>query len=84
VAELLSGRAIAAGEADADTLPRVLTELMRDVGAPRGLRELGYEEADVPGLVQGALKQQRLLVLAPREPSAGDLEQIMRESLENW
>ena len=41
-------------------------------------------EDDIPGLVQGALKQQRLLVLAPREPSATDLERIMRESLENW
>jgi hydroxyacid-oxoacid transhydrogenase len=84
VAEMLSGERIPAGEADAETLPRVLSQLMRDVGAPSGLRELGYEEADIPGLVQGALKQQRLLVLAPREPSAGDLERIMRESLENW
>jgi hydroxyacid-oxoacid transhydrogenase len=84
VAELLAGRPIPAGEQGPETLPRVLSELMRDVGAPSGLRELGYEEDDIPGLVQGALKQQRLLVLAPREPSATDLERIMRESLENW
>ena len=44
---------------------------MRDVGAPSGVAELGYGEDDVPALVEGALKQQRLLVVAPREPGAG-------------
>jgi hypothetical protein len=31
--------------------------------------------------VDGALKQQRLLVLAPREPTADDLAAILRASL---
>ena len=38
---------------------------MRDVDAPRGIAELGYAEDDVPALVEGALKQQRLLVVQP-------------------
>jgi hydroxyacid-oxoacid transhydrogenase len=84
VAELLGGRPIAAEEADDETLPRILCELMREVGAPRGLAELGYGEVDIPELVQGALKQQRLLVGAPREPGPADLEAILRDSLENW
>ena len=47
---------------------------MRDVGAPdRRSRELGYDEGDVDAIVEGALKQQRLLDVAPREPSADDL-----------
>src|SRR4051812_47315435 len=50
-----------------DTLPTVLRELMRDVGAPDGIAALGYTEDDVPALVEGALKQERLLVGAPRE-----------------
>jgi alcohol dehydrogenase class IV len=82
VAELLGGRPIAPEQADEDTLPQILLALMRDVGAPRGLAELGYGEADVPELVQGALRQQRLLVGAPREPGPGDLEAILRDSLE--
>ena len=40
---------------------------MRDVGAPMGIAELGYEEDDISALVEGALKQQRLLVISPRE-----------------
>ena len=57
---------------------------MRDVGAPSGVRELGYGEDDVERLVEGALKQQRLLVIAPREASEDDLAAIIRESMENW
>ena len=64
-AELLAGRELP--DADENTLPQVLTELMRDVGAPSGVRELGYGEDDISALVEGAIKQQRLLVVAPRE-----------------
>ncbi len=83
-AELLAGRPIPEAEASAGTLPDVLTALMRDVGAPSGLEELGYAEDDIPALVAGALKQQRLLVIAPREAGAADLEAIFRASLRNW
>ena len=78
-AELLAGEPLA--DTGATTLPDVLTALMRDVGAPTGIAEFGYTEADVPELVEGALKQQRLLVLAPREPTRDDLATILRESM---
>src|SRR3954470_20818915 len=64
-----------------DALPDVLRALMADVGAPGGLRALGYEDDDIPALVEGALAQQRLLAVAPREVGANDLAQILRESL---
>jgi alcohol dehydrogenase class IV len=54
---------------------------MRDVGVPTGLRELGYDVGDVDALVDGALKQQRLLVVAPREAGAEELGAILRASL---
>ncbi|MDQ3911025.1 MAG: iron-containing alcohol dehydrogenase [Actinomycetota bacterium] len=82
VAELLSGETIE--KADENTLPEILIQLMKDVGAPRGVRELGYDEDDIDDLVDGAMKQQRLLVLAPREVSEDDLADILRESMENW
>jgi hydroxyacid-oxoacid transhydrogenase len=82
VAELLSGESIE--EIDENTLPEVLISLMQDVGAPRGIRELGYAEDDIDDLVNGAIKQQRLLVLAPRDVSEDDLAAILRESMENW
>ena len=83
-AELLSDGAIRAADADRDTLPTLLADLMRDVGAPSGLTELGYDEDDVPGLVQGALKQRRLLDIAPREAGPDDIANVLRESMANF
>jgi alcohol dehydrogenase class IV len=82
VAELLAGESLP--DAGPDTLPDVVRQLMRDIDAPSGIAELGYTEDDVPALVEGALKQQRLLVIAPREPSADDLRHILTASMANW
>ena len=67
-----------------DTLPDVLRALMRDVGAPAGVAAFGYTEDDVPALVEGALKQQRLLAVAPKEVTDGDLRHIINASMRNW
>ncbi len=82
VAELLAGKRIE--NADENTLPDILLQLMKDVGAPSGVRELGYDESEIDDLVNGAMKQQRLLVGAPREVTEEDLANILRESMENW
>ncbi|GAA4377224.1 hydroxyacid-oxoacid transhydrogenase [Nocardioides caricicola] len=67
-----------------DALPSVLTSLMRDIGIPNGLAEVGYGEADVADLVGGALQQQRLLATAPRRPTDEDLASVFRGSMEHW
>jgi alcohol dehydrogenase class IV len=67
-----------------DALPAVLADLMRDIGIPNGLGEVGYRPDDVDDLVEGALKQQRLLATAPREVTGDDLAGILRRSLELW
>lgn len=80
--ELLTGRAVA--DPGPDSLPNALIALMKDVGAPSGIAELGYDEDDIPALVDGAEKQQRLLVVAPKEVVRADLEKIFRQSMRNW
>lgn len=67
-----------------DVLPGVLSRLMRDVGIPNGLAEVGYGDADVDGLVDGALKQQRLLATAPKPVTGDDLAAVFRGSMEHW
>ncbi|WP_407569702.1 hydroxyacid-oxoacid transhydrogenase [Deinococcus altitudinis] len=69
---------------DREALPNALLALMKDVGAPSGLSELGYDESDIPALIEGAFKQQRLLAVAPKMPGEADLEKILRESMQNW
>jgi hydroxyacid-oxoacid transhydrogenase len=64
-----------------DALPDVLRALMADVGAPAGIGVLGYGEEDVAALAEGALKQARLLAVAPREVGEDDLRAILRASL---
>ena len=67
-----------------DCLAQALIDLMKDIGFPNGIGELGYEAKDITGLVEGGLKQQRLLTISPRKPSPEDLAEIFRQSLKNW
>jgi alcohol dehydrogenase class IV len=85
VASLLAGSADSSADTPGpDTLPELLRSLMRDVGAPSGVAELGYGEDDIPALVDGAMKQQRLLAVAPREVAEDDLRHIITASMSNW
>ncbi len=81
-AELLLGEPPA--DPGPDSLPNALLDLMRDVGAPSGVAELGYGEDDVPDIVSGAMKQQRLLNVAPREVTEDDIAHIVNASMRNW
>ncbi|MCW2616695.1 MAG: adhfe [Frankiales bacterium] len=65
-------------------LPNVLTSLMRDIHIPNGIGAVGFGEGDVDPLVEGALKQQRLLATCPREVTGEDLAAIFTQSLELW
>lgn len=64
-----------------DDLPQALRAIMDAVGMPAGLRDVGYTRADIPGLVEGSLAQQRLLALAPLTVSAQDLAAVFEGSL---
>lgn len=79
-AELLGG----SDAPDRQRLPEVLARLMRDIGMPNGIGAVGYGPADLDDLVEGSLKQQRLLATAPKEVRAEDLASILEESLELW
>jgi hydroxyacid-oxoacid transhydrogenase len=67
-----------------EVLPHVLLSLMRDTGIPNGLAALGYGEADTSALIEGTLKQQRLLVNCPRAVGAEELQHIIHHSFAYW
>ena len=69
---------------DAEYLPAALTQLMRDIGIPNGIGGVGYGEDDVSDLVEGTMKQQRLLETAPRPVTEDDAAAILSRSVSNW
>jgi len=82
-AQLLDPRADKAND-QREQLPSVLVALMRDIGIPNGIGGVGYTEADVPDLVPGTMKQQRLLATCPKTPTEDDIADILTKSVENW
>ncbi|MFD0690416.1 hydroxyacid-oxoacid transhydrogenase [Actinomadura fibrosa] len=68
----------------AEHLPRVLLALMRDIGIPAGIGEVGYTEGDVPALVEGTMKQERLLATSPRPVHPETVAEILTRSLRLW
>ena len=81
-AELLKGSVI--DNPSLESLPNELIKLMKEVGVPSGIKDLGYEKKDISEIVVGAMKQQRLLSIAPKDVSENDLNQILIQSIENW
>jgi len=70
---------------DAGTLlVDAIIDLMRQIGMPNGLSEIGFGADDVPQLVAGTLAQHRLTKLSPRPASATDLEQLFLDSMVLW
>jgi hydroxyacid-oxoacid transhydrogenase len=67
-----------------ERLPAAVIALMRDVGVPSGIEAVGYTGADIPALVPGTMKQQRLLVTCPRPVTEEDIAAIFAASLRNW
>ena len=84
-AELMGVPVSGLSEADRrEALPRALIALIRDTGIPNGLSAVGYTERDIPALVEGTLKQPRLLAGAPRAVAAADLDWILRDAMQYW
>jgi hydroxyacid-oxoacid transhydrogenase len=82
-AELLAPTAERPAE-DSQFLPSVLTSLMREIDMPNGVAALGYTPGDIPDLVDGTLKQQRLLATSPKAVTADDAAAIFTRSMELW
>ncbi|GMA18830.1 hydroxyacid-oxoacid transhydrogenase [Arsenicicoccus piscis] len=69
---------------EAERLPAVLVDLMRDIDLPNGCGAVGYDAGDIPALVEGTMAQQRLLSTAPRPVTEEDVAGIFERSLTLW
>ena len=59
-------------------------DLMRRTDVPNGLSAVGYTEADIDALTDGAFAQQRLLVNSPRPISRDDLRGFFKDAMRYW
>ena len=85
-----AARALGANMSDAgidqggESLAKRMIELMQACDIPNGLSALNYTMADIPALVEGAFKQQRLLVNSPRDVTEADLADLYRDAMVYW
>ena len=84
-ARLMGADVSDAGPEDAgDVLADAIIGLLRRIGVPNGLGEIGYTAEDVPALAAGAIPQQRVIQLSPRPVEEADLRQLFLDSMRLW
>jgi hydroxyacid-oxoacid transhydrogenase len=69
-----------AGEVLADQV----ISLMKTLQMPNGLAAVGYNEGDVPALVEGTLPQHRVTKLSPIEAGPEELTRLFTDALTIW
>jgi hydroxyacid-oxoacid transhydrogenase len=73
---------------DSDDAGSLLAETiigyMKRLKMPNGLSAVGYTEADISALVQGALPQHRVTKLSPRPVDEAAFTELFRDSLTIW
>jgi hydroxyacid-oxoacid transhydrogenase len=65
-------------------LANCIVDIMKKLDIPNGLSAIGYQEADIPALVEGTLPQHRVTKLSPRPVAAPDLEEMFLDAMVAW
>tara|TARA_B100000676_G_scaffold119539_2_gene119095 strand:- start:1466 stop:2743 length:1278 start_codon:yes stop_codon:yes gene_type:complete len=71
-------------ESAGEVLANQVIHFMQTLNTPSGLRAVGYDESDIPALVEGTLPQHRVTKLSPIEAQAEELTNLFTDSLEIW
>jgi len=74
----------ATAEAAGQALREAFVTFMQSIRMPNGLKAVGYGSKDIPSLVEGTLKQKRLIGISPRPVTQVDVEKMLEESLVVW
>jgi hydroxyacid-oxoacid transhydrogenase len=84
-AEVLGAKTGRARNEDAGRiLADCITGIMQDLHIPNGLRELGFQLADIPALVEGTLPQHRVTKLSPQPAGAEEFARLFEDSMVVW
>jgi hydroxyacid-oxoacid transhydrogenase len=74
----------ASAESAGQALREAFVAFMQSIRMPNGLRAVGYTSDDIPALVEGTLKQKRLIGISPRPVTEAAVENMFGESLVVW
>ncbi len=80
-AKILTGEELEDAKEIGNAIFEYYIKLLEELSVPINLGEIGFARADLDILVDGTLKQQRLLVLSPKTLTKKDLEKIFIEAL---
>ena len=84
-ARLMGADVVGASPGDSgDLLAEAVVRLLRRIGMPNGLGEVGYGEEDAGRLAAGTLPQHRVTKLSPRPASEDDLRRLFLDSMALW
>jgi hydroxyacid-oxoacid transhydrogenase len=61
-----------------------ITWFMQRLGAPNGLRAIGYSSSDIPALVEGTIPQHRVTKLSPRPAGPDELAALFEDAIVAW
>ena len=67
-----------------EILAEHLTSMMKQTDMPNGIGGVGFDSSDIDVLVSGALAQQRLLSVSPRDVQDEDLQSLYTAALHYW
>ena len=67
-----------------EVLAEQVISLMKTLQMPNGLAAVGYNEDDVPALVEGTLPQHRVTKLSPIEAGPEELTRLFTDALTIW
>jgi len=84
-AELLGADVAGANEEDSgELLANKISNMMKKTGMPNGVSGVGYAQAHVGELANGAFAQQRLLSNAPCDVKESDLKLLYQQAMSYW
>ena len=71
-------------EDSGEILADAIISLIKKIGIPNGLSEVGYNNKDIDDLVEGTMPQQRVPGLSPRTVNKEDIRNIFMDSMTLW
>ncbi len=67
-----------------ELLADIMIGYFKRFNIPNGLKDVGYNEADIPKLVEGTLPQHRVTKLSPRPAGAEELAGLFKDAMRYW